>query len=46
VSRCGAGVLLKGLPKTPEGVAGVTRTVASNAAHVARLLKGASYPPT
>ncbi len=46
--RCRAaepGYYYKDLPKTPEGVAGVTRTVASNAAHVARLLKGASYPP-
>ncbi|MFQ1002180.1 flavodoxin family protein [Modestobacter sp. SSW1-42] len=35
----------KDLPGTPEGVAGTTRTVAANAAHLARLLKGAGYPP-
>jgi multimeric flavodoxin WrbA len=33
------------LPKTPEGVASTTRTVAANAAHLARLLRGAPYPP-
>jgi multimeric flavodoxin WrbA len=33
------------LPKTPDGVASTTRTAAANAAHLARLLKGAQYPP-
>ncbi len=36
----------KDLPETPEGVAGTTRTVAANAAHLARLLAGAQYPAT
>jgi multimeric flavodoxin WrbA len=35
----------KDLPETPEGVASTTKTVAANAAHLARLLKGAGYPP-
>ena len=35
----------KDLPETPEGVASTTRTVAANAAHLARLLQGAGYPP-
>jgi multimeric flavodoxin WrbA len=30
--------------ETPEKTAGTTRTVAANAAHLARLLKGAAYP--
>ncbi|GAB3600480.1 NAD(P)H-dependent oxidoreductase [Angustibacter peucedani] len=34
----------KDLPETPEGVASTTRTVAANAAHLARLLKEAPYP--
>jgi multimeric flavodoxin WrbA len=33
------------LPETPAGVAATTRTVAGNAAHLARLLTGAGYPP-
>jgi multimeric flavodoxin WrbA len=32
------------LPKTPDATAGTTKTVATNAAHLARLLKGANYP--
>ncbi len=32
------------LSPTPEGVESVTRTVARNAAHLARLLKGAACP--
>jgi multimeric flavodoxin WrbA len=32
------------LPKTPDATAGTTKTVAANAAHLARLLKGANYP--
>lgn len=36
----------KDLDPTPEGVAATTRTVATNAAHLARLLKGTGYPPT
>ena len=32
------------LDETPEATAGTNRTVAANAAHLARLLKGASYP--
>lgn len=32
------------LEETPEKTAGTTRTLAANAAHLARLLKGASYP--
>ena len=35
----------KDLPETPKGVASTTKTVAANAAHLARLLKGAPYPP-
>ena len=34
----------KDLSPTPEGVESVTRTVARNAAHLARLLNGAAYP--
>jgi multimeric flavodoxin WrbA len=34
----------KDLPKTPDGVAATTRSVAANAAHLARLLKTAQYP--
>ena len=32
------------LPKTPDATAGTTKTVAANAAHLARLLKGANCP--
>ncbi len=32
------------LEQTPEATAGTTRTVAANAAHLARLLTGAGYP--
>jgi multimeric flavodoxin WrbA len=32
------------LPKTPDATAGTTKTVAANAAHLARLLSGANYP--
>ncbi|GAA1875864.1 flavodoxin family protein [Williamsia serinedens] len=32
------------LDETPEGTASTTRTAASNAAHLAHLLKGAPYP--
>jgi multimeric flavodoxin WrbA len=35
----------KDLDDTPEGVAETTAKVASNAAHLARLLKESSYPP-
>jgi multimeric flavodoxin WrbA len=35
----------KDLPETPPGVAQTTATVAANAAHLARLLKAAEYPP-
>jgi multimeric flavodoxin WrbA len=35
----------KDLPRTPVGVARTTRTVAANAAHLARLLESAEYPP-
>jgi multimeric flavodoxin WrbA len=35
----------KDLPETPEGVATVTATVAANAAHLARVLRDAGYPP-
>jgi multimeric flavodoxin WrbA len=35
----------KDLPKTPEGVESTTRSVAANAAHLARLLKAEQYPP-
>jgi hypothetical protein len=35
----------KDLPETPEKLASTTKTVATNAAHLARLLKGAEYPP-
>lgn len=33
------------LPSTPEKVATTTKSVAANAAHLARLLKGQGYPP-
>lgn len=33
------------LEKTPEKTAGTTKTLAANAAHLARLLKAANYPP-
>lgn len=33
------------LDETPDATAGTTRTLAANAAHLARLLRGASYPP-
>ncbi len=32
------------LPETPEKTAGTNKTVAANAAHLARLLSGANYP--
>ncbi|RJK94878.1 flavodoxin family protein [Vallicoccus soli] len=35
----------KDLPRTPDGVASTTATVAANAAHLARLLKASPYPP-
>ena len=35
----------KDLPRTPEGVEQTTETVAANAAHLARLLRTAPYPP-
>lgn len=34
----------KDLEQTPEATAGTNATVAANAAHLARLLKGANYP--
>jgi multimeric flavodoxin WrbA len=34
------------LPETPAGVASTTAKVAANAAHLARLLSAAEYPPT
>ncbi len=34
----------KDLPKTPEGVASTTRTVAANAVHLARFLTTSAYP--
>lgn len=36
----------KDLPDTPEEVASTTKTLASNAAHLARLLKAQQYPPS
>lgn len=36
----------KDLPGTPAGVAATTRSVAANAAHLARLLRGTPYPPS
>jgi multimeric flavodoxin WrbA len=36
----------KDLPTTPEAVASTTATLAVNAAHLARTLKAAPYPPT
>lgn len=41
----GEGRDYKDLPGAPEGVAAVTSTVAANAAHLARLLADAGYPP-
>lgn len=35
----------KNLSETPEGVASTTKTVAASAAHLARRLKDAGYPP-
>ena len=35
----------KDLESVPEAVAGTTKTLAANAAHVARLLAGSPYPP-
>jgi hypothetical protein len=35
----------KDLPETPPGVVQTTATVARNAAHLARLLRAAQYPP-
>jgi hypothetical protein len=35
----------KDLDQTPEGTASATATAAANAAHLARLLSGHSYPP-
>ncbi len=40
------GVDYRDLDETPEAVASATATVASNAAHLARLLKTSEYPPT
>lgn len=34
----------KDLPETPEKTAGTNKTVAANAAHLARLLKASNYP--
>lgn len=34
----------KDLPESPEGVLSTTRTVAANAAHLARLLQASEYP--
>ena len=36
----------KDLDSTPDTVASTTRTLAANAAHLARLLKADAYPPT
>jgi multimeric flavodoxin WrbA len=36
----------KDLEQTPEAVASTNRTLAANAAHLARLLKSDQYPPT
>jgi multimeric flavodoxin WrbA len=36
----------KDLSPSPEGVLDTTKTVAANAAHLARLLKGSGYPPS
>ena len=38
------GIDYQDLDETPEATAGTTRTVAANAAHLARLLAGANYP--
>jgi multimeric flavodoxin WrbA len=35
----------KDLPETPSGVSETNAKVASNAVHLARLLRGAQYPP-
>ena len=35
----------KDLAATPEATAATTRTLAANAAHLARLLQAANYPP-
>jgi multimeric flavodoxin WrbA len=39
------GTDFKDLDETPEGTASATATAAANAAHLARLLRGNSYPP-
>ncbi|MFD9734906.1 flavodoxin family protein [Umezawaea sp. NPDC059074] len=36
----------KDLNETPKATAGTTKTLAANAAHLARLLKSAQYPPS
>ncbi|MGI5132106.1 flavodoxin family protein [Pseudonocardia sp. CA-107938] len=41
-----SGVDYKDLDETPEAVATTTATLATNAAHLARLLAGAPYPPS
>ncbi|MCO1653992.1 flavodoxin family protein [Pseudonocardia humida] len=41
-----SGVDYKDLDSTPEPVAATTRTLAANAAHLARLLRDAPYPAT
>jgi multimeric flavodoxin WrbA len=41
-----SGVDYKDLDETPESVASTTKTLASNAAHLAALLKSAQYPPS
>ncbi len=39
------GTDFKDLDKTPEATASATATVAANASHLARLLRGQNYPP-
>lgn len=45
VGEAMAGTDYQDLDETPEATAGTTATVAANAAHLARLLKDAGYPP-
>ena len=45
VGRAMEGVDYQDLDETPETTAGTTATLAANAVHLARLLRGAPYPP-
>ncbi len=46
VGRAMEGTDYQDLDETPETTAGTTATLAANTAHLARLLRGAPYPPS